>query len=942
MAGQNLGTIRGTIEIDYDGAGIVRAIKDTDKLKKSSTDVDKGMTRVLTTFGKFAKAGAIVAASSLATHSALQLVAGTLAVLAPLAAAGLAILPGILAAAAGAGVILALSMKGVGDAFKAAGGDVDKFNKATAKLAPNAKATAVAYRAALPALSKVQKAIQNSFFSGLGSELTSIVGKVGKIQGSATRLAGALNGVVRKIAAFAKSNTAINAVNSAFRSARQIIVNMDGTIQPLLNAFAKLVIQAEKFSGAIGDGLAIALTKVTGLLNKVDLDALFARAGPIVQTLIGFFGDLVTIAGSLFSVFNVDGANAAGILGTLASSLATFLTSAQGTSALDSIGTALSAISTGAGQVFLALLQTLAPVLVALTPGITELATTVSGALVSALSTLNPLLVATAGFLSDNMTWLIPMAGVIVGIAAAYKTYAAIAGVVNTIKGLEIIANIKSTATWIGNAAAVIASTTATVAARIALIASTAATWLATAATTAFGIAMAIVTSPIFLVIAGIALLVAGIILLWKKNETFRKIVLATWNAIKIAFAAVVGFVTGTLVPAFVAAWKGIVAAFKAAWQVIQPAVNLVISIFKLLWAIVQAGAAIFALAFGIIMKLVGAFVSFLIARFNVALGVIKSIWTAVQTFLVGVWNAIWSFIQPIIAAIVNYVVTRFNTAKALVTAALNVLAGVIRGVLARIQAVWNTIWGAVSSFVAARFNFIKGVVSSVLNVVAGIVRKAVSTISNIFNGIRAIVDKVRNFFNQLRAAANGGTGSLIAFIKTIPGKILGALGNLGGLLFNKGKELVRGFINGIGDMIGAAKRKASELISAVTDFLPGSPAKTGPLSGKGYVLLRARRFVTDFAKGIGDVSHLPVTAMAGVVNPVAASIPSGGSGGTSGGSNQGSGDDTPRTFGPYQMVVDGKVLAEFVIDTVTGAPRTIQKTNAEGTRQVAWAGSGR
>ena len=71
--------------------------------------------------------------------------------------------------------------------------------------------------------------------------------------------------------------------------------------------------------------------------------------------------------------------------------------------------------------------------------------------------------------------------------------------------------------------------------------------------------------------------------------------------------------------------------------------------------------------------------------------------------------------------------------------------------------------------------------------------------------------------------------------------------------------------------MINAVRNKASSIVHAVTDFLPGSPAKEGPLSGKGYVVLRARRFMNDFAKGINDGSQKPSAALLGAINPTGA-----------------------------------------------------------------------
>ena len=46
--------------------------------------------------------------------------------------------------------------------------------------------------------------------------------------------------------------------------------------------------------------------------------------------------------------------------------------------------------------------------------------------------------------------------------------------------------------------------------------------------------------------------------------------------------------------------------------------------------------------------------------------------------------------------------------------------------------------------------------------------------------------------------------GGLLSFVSGIPGKILSALGDLGSLLFNAGKRIIQGLINGIGSMIGS------------------------------------------------------------------------------------------------------------------------------------------
>lgn len=57
--------------------------------------------------------------------------------------------------------------------------------------------------------------------------------------------------------------------------------------------------------------------------------------------------------------------------------------------------------------------------------------------------------------------------------------------------------------------------------------------------------------------------------------------------------------------------------------------------------------------------------------------------------------------------------------------------------------------------------------------------------------------------------------GGVTGFFSSLPGKILGALGNLGGTLFNAGKDIVQGLINGIGSMLGAIGRAVLDIVPA-------------------------------------------------------------------------------------------------------------------------------
>lgn len=891
MANHNLGTIRGTIEIDYDGAGIVRAVKDSDKAKKSLGDLDGASSKVLNAFGKFAS-GAVKTAGAIGLVSnSLSLVAGLVSTVGPLLAAGFAAAPAIILSFASALIIAKVAIAGVGDALGAAFETEEKFQKALEKLSPQAQKFAKAFRAAVPQITAVKNAIQDAFFKGSAEAVGGVVNRVASLRPQAQGVAFALGQIAQNIVKTATNSGNIEKLRLILAGVNAFLLQIKRSIGPVVTGFIGLAAQASKFGGVVGGQLADALASFSIFLNNVDLAAVFQTALPIIKSLAGFFADLARIAKQLFSIFIGDGGGAVGVLGELASKLADFLESAQGQAALDALGQAMQAISGSAGQIFLALLQALAPALVALAPGITLLANQIAGVLVPAINFLNPLLTQLAGFLSENMSWLGPVAGAVVALAAAYKVYAAAAKAVAAVQTILASKIVKSTAAWIANTAATvankvvqlasaaatggaavaawIANTAAVIANRVAVSAAAIAMGVIRAATIAWtavqwALNTALFANPIGLIVLAIIALVGVIILAWKNSETFRNVVMAVWGAIKTAISAVVDWFVGT------------------AWPFIKQVIDFIINYYKLLWNITKA----------------------------IWTGIFNAIRTAltwIKNIVTTVWNAIVSGIKAYI-----------NAYKAVIMAGMNFIRNAWNNFLKGLQIIARAVWSAITSFIQSRINAIK----------------------NVIRGVQVVVSIVRNAFNNAKNAAVNAIASLLSTVRGIPGRIRSALGGLARLLYSKGQELIRGFINGIGSMIGAVRDKVSSVVGAVTRFLPGSPAKEGPLSGKGYVLLRARRFMNDFARGLEDGSQKPTAALMGAVNPVARAVVPTSSTTKSGASTA----STPAVAGTggtreYNIGIGDKMFAKLVVDALSGEPVAVKKIVDKGKQQFAWAG---
>lgn len=413
---------------------------------------------------------------------------------------------------------------------------------------------------------------------------------------------------------------------------------------------------------------------------------------------------------------------------------------------------------------------------------------------------------------------------------------------------------------------------------------------------------LAFVASPIGLIVVAIIALIAGIILLWKHSETFRKIVLAVWEAVKKAALAVVNWFKEKAIPFFQAAWKVIQGHFAIAKKVITFILAGIIGYFKLWFTIIKtvfnAVAPIVKAVFGLIVSVIKTAWAIISAIFSVIVAVVKAVfnlwWTIVSTVFKGILNlvkAVWGFIGPYIISSIqfwwNFIKGVWEWLKTASEAVFNSVMSIIKSVWGFIgpyiiggaKAIWDFLqkaWDGISSTTSTVWNTVKDFLTGLWDGLVALFVSVRDKIVAAIDGIKIIVDKIRNFFNQLKAAADQGIGPLFDFVKGIPGRIIDAIGNLAGLLFNKGRDIVQGLIDGILSMINKLKDAAKRLVDTVGRFLPGSPAEEGPLSGQGYVLKRGRRFVDDFAVGILSGVKQAQNAASSMIAGVASQVPMG------------------------------------------------------------------
>src|SRR5690606_19663043 len=112
-------------------------------------------------------------------------------------------------------------------------------------------------------------------------------------------------------------------------------------------------------------------------------------------------------------------------------------------------------------------------------------------------------------------------------------------------------------------------------------------------------------------------------------------------------------------------------------------------------------------------------------------------------------------------------------------------------------------------------------------------------------------------FRNQIPGAARAGAHDAANAFSGLPGWIRSAVGDVTSV----GSGIAQQVANGMWGAPNLVRSAASSIGAAVRGALPNSPAKYGPLSGKGYPLILGRNVSNFVARGIREAT--PAVRMA-------------------------------------------------------------------------------
>lgn len=239
--------------------------------------------------------------------------------------------------------------------------------------------------------------------------------------------------------------------------------------------------------------------------------------------------------------------------------------------------------------------------------------------------------------------------------------------------------------------------------------------------------------------------------------------------------------------------------------------------------------------------------------KMNLGLASWQEAWNGFVNGLKVAWQGFLDFINWDI--LVMGATTAWNTIANGFQGALNAIDPSLA--LAGLQTVWDSIvntfdWGLLVDGARNAFSGLVGVWQGTSGVLLGAISGFIGQVIGLWQTLGPAIGAAASAaWAAVSGAFTSGVATCVGIITTLPGRCVSALGNVGSMLVASGRSLVEGFAAGIRAGIGSAVSAAGEVVSAVRNLFPFSPAKEGPFSGKGWVLYSGISIGDAFAAGI-------------------------------------------------------------------------------------------
>lgn len=174
-----------------------------------------------------------------------------------------------------------------------------------------------------------------------------------------------------------------------------------------------------------------------------------------------------------------------------------------------------------------------------------------------------------------------------------------------------------------------------------------------------------------------------------------------------------------------------------------------------------------------------------------------------------------------------------------------------------------------IAAFVAAIkvVTFVLSVVNSHFGIVKNVILALFGPIVLALGHLGAL----KNAFSSMASGAVSAIGKVFSFVVSLPGKIKSIIGNTSKILYNAGKDVIQGFLNGMGSLI---KSIGSFFLNKLPGWIRGPFKKALGISSPSKVFAGyGKNIVQGLIQGLGDSQGMIDSAVSGMVGSISAPV---------------------------------------------------------------------
>ncbi|WP_328953675.1 hypothetical protein [Kitasatospora purpeofusca] len=194
--------------------------------------------------------------------------------------------------------------------------------------------------------------------------------------------------------------------------------------------------------------------------------------------------------------------------------------------------------------------------------------------------------------------------------------------------------------------------------------------------------------------------------------------------------------------------------------------------------------------------------------------------WHAVQD----AWDGLTSATASAWHSVTSWTSDTWSSVRSWVSDAASSVGSAVSSAWRNVSSWTSSTWGSVTAWTSSSWSSVTSSVSSAVSstgsAVAAAWRNVTSWTSDAWNSCTRAVSSA---WSNMTSSVSDGVGNVVSYVSGLPGKILSAIGDLGSLLYDKGKSAIQGLINGMKSInVGNI---ASGIVSSLNPFKSAAPA---------------------------------------------------------------------------------------------------------------------